>query len=161
MSRPALIGNITREKGSTPHLKMLLESLSTKEIYIARQNPDLLTEIDKIAKSPILELVDRIRGEFEVDIMDIDGAVWVDVKPIKHRVPEKYANSHFGWWFDKEENAEFEEWLRCFFLQEIRVNIWARYIAHKKERAANPVSAAQKLAERLTNASAEIYPGYA
>lgn len=121
----------------------LLDVLSAKELKILKKNEDLITRVTEICKLSKMSMFKHIKTDYGFKIDNCqNGDVWIDASEVTDPfVPEWIKPKqlvHSGWYlsFSGVEN-EFMPWARNLLLQEVRVNMWLRYLEHKLEMAAN------------------------
>lgn len=124
----------------------LLEPLPLKELKILRKNPDLLERVWAICTYTKHGLREHIRDCHAFGIVEgAAGDVWVESKIPDALIPGwistdledgKVKLPFAGWYltFSRKDNA-FEPWARSLLLQEVRTNLWMRYMEHKLETA--------------------------
>lgn len=110
----------------------MLGSLSNREIKILQKHPDLCTRIREIIKMNIAHLIRELKENFDLHIRQAGKqGIFIDIDKLEDRLPDWYQGGHTGW-VKSLQSGEFKEWAREFLLQEVRINIWTRYIEHKK-----------------------------
>lgn len=131
--RRLLIQTIGIAKSGGVIFQGLLDGLSLKELKILRNHEDLLSRLLKISKMSDAELLEIIQEDYNLLSVDLcDGNVWVDTDSLQDNIPEWFNSTHCGWHLDVQA-GEFEVWARHFLAQEVRINIWIRYMEHKKK----------------------------
>ena len=116
----------------------LLDGLSTQEVVILKEHSDLIDKVMGITKMTTIQLEAELRDEYnlEIDRYHSDD-VWISTEKLEEVIPDWFITSHCGW-FKNSGDGEFEEWARGFLMQEVRMNIWFRYLEHKKKGPALP-----------------------
>jgi len=110
----------------------LLDGLSTKEILIMRKHPELLGRVQEICKMTDVQIIAELEDEYDLEIDQYNSEnKWVCTEKLEDAIPDWFSTSHCGW-FKDARNGEFEEWARDFLMQEVRINIWIKYLEHKK-----------------------------
>jgi len=132
-NRFAYIGNLFIRHGCDLETRELLEKLSIKEIDILLKHLDLLERVKTIAKMSDMHLDHLISTEygFRVDSWS-DGDYLLSVSELDQRAPNWWQSGHIGWMFEVGNAKQFSKWAKDFLMQEVRINIWMRYIEHKK-----------------------------
>jgi hypothetical protein len=115
----------------------LLDPLTAKELKILKKNGDLVTRVTEICKLTKMGMFKHIKNDYGFEITNCqNGDVWIDASDTTDTlVPEWIKEgqlTHSGWYltFAGDEN-EFMPWARNLLLQEVRVNMWLRYMEHK------------------------------
>lgn len=131
--RSSFVNNLFIRHGCDRETRDLLEKLSNKELQILVVHVDLLDRVKTIAKMSELHLDHVIRTEygFRVDSWGA-GDYLLSVSKLEENAPSWWNSQHVGWTFQQNDVAQFCKWAREFLLEEVRINIWMRYIEHKK-----------------------------
>ena len=111
----------------------LLKTLTSKELKILRNYEDLGDRVLAISKMDSQELIDELRDVHDLDI-EFHGAfdIWISTEHVEDALPEWFSSEHYGW-FRSQKEDEFLKWAKNFLLQEVRINIWIRYMEYKKD----------------------------
>ncbi len=110
----------------------ILEGCSGKELRILKKHPDLIAQIKKIAQLDGEEITDRLETEHNLEITGFgQGRICINVERVEEKCPQWLRSDDLGWFKDTANN-EFLNWARHFLTQGIRVELWARYVEHKK-----------------------------
>ncbi len=111
----------------------LLDGLSVKELKIILRHDDLMSRLLKISKMSDEELLETIQEDYNLLVTDLcEGSLWVATEPLENNIPKWFDSTHCGWYLETEK-GEFGVWARHFLAQEVRINIWIRYMEHKKK----------------------------
>ena len=116
-------------------LKPLLDILSNKELKVLRLYEDLREQVAKISRMNAGELIKVVEDRFglEVSHTHVDSDLWIGFEDDLEALQPKWIKySHFGWYLTVED-GEFATWARDMLMQEVRVNIWMRYLRHKRK----------------------------
>ena len=116
----------------------ILDEASVDELQILRKNEDLMARVQEISRMDKKALSKCIREEHNFSIDDCNnGDIWIDASTAAERfLPSWVGGSQLpycGWYleFEKGEENDFTTWARNLLFQEVRVNIWIRYMEHK------------------------------
>ena len=133
-NRAALLYQIAL--GDKP-LRDLLEGLSTKEVEILQKHSDLVDKTKEISRMTVVQLEAELTEEYDLEI-DEHGpeGSWISTEKVEKNLPEWYESNHCGW-FRNKANGEFLVWARGFLMQDVRINLWVRYLEHKKDPSGN------------------------
>lgn len=119
----------------------LLDSLSAKELKILKKNEDLVTRVTDICKLSKMSMFKHIKTDYGFKIDNCsNGDIWVDAGDVTDPLVPEWIKAgqlaHSGWYlsFAGVEN-EFMPWARSLLFQEVRVNMWLRYMEHKLDMA--------------------------
>jgi hypothetical protein len=111
----------------------LLDGMSTKEILILKKHPDLIDKVKDITKMTLLQLLAELKDEFNLEVDQYNSNdQWISTENLEDAIPEWFTTNHCGWFKDSRDD-EFLDWARNFLMQEVRINIWLRYLEHKKD----------------------------
>lgn len=133
--RPAFINNMSIRHGLTKESRDLLQKLSSKELEILLHHDDLLDRIKEIAKMPKEELDQALRTNYKLKVDSWwAGDVLICASEEASKPPSWWQDLHIGWVFDANDTDELCAWARDFLLQEVKINLWMRYIEHKKSK---------------------------
>jgi hypothetical protein len=111
----------------------LLEGLSLKELRILRRYPDLSARVGEIARMTTPELIEALSEDYKLNPIDCHGGdVWITTRKLEDSVPDWFATEHTGWMVSLTD-GEFDAWAQHFLMQEVRINIWIRYMEYKKK----------------------------
>lgn len=134
-NKRAMAFNMSRgDKG----FQNLLDGLSAKEVIILRKHSDLIDQVRDIVKMTSIQLQAELREEYNLEIDQYhSNDVWVSTEKLEDAIPDWFTTSHCGW-FKNSRDGEFEDWARNFLMQEVRMNIWIRYLEHKKNPKPTP-----------------------
>lgn len=110
----------------------LLDTLTNKELRILRKHADLRARVLHISKMDTLQIFEELKDVFDLDIEFFNNHdVWISTERVEDAIPEWFDSHHYGW-FRSQTSGEFSEWAKNFLLQEVKINIWVRYMEHKK-----------------------------
>lgn len=141
--RPSFINNMFLRHGCDKETRELLEKLGIKELQVLLKNLDLLDRVKTIAKMSDLHLDHLMRTSYGFKVDNWSGGDFLlGVGDLDQRAPTWWDSQHVGWTFDVGNTVRFCQWARDFLMQEVRINIWMRYIEHKKaslKSSATPV----------------------
>lgn len=129
----------------------LLDSLGVKELKILKRHDDLIERVSEICKLTKMGLLKTIRNDYKFDIQNCqNGDLWIEAgESIDKLTPDwikKGQLPYSGWYltFNGDDN-NFSSWARNLLLQEVRFNVWMRYMEYKmdiasreKENTKNP-----------------------
>ncbi len=120
--------------GGDSRYQALLNGLSTKEILILRQHPDLIDAVQNIIKMTSVQLLAELKEEYDLEAdQHPTQDMYISTEKLEVCIPDWFLTDHSGWFVSSGDN--FQEWARSFLMQEVRMNIWLRYLEHKKGRA--------------------------
>lgn len=121
----------TMSQGNSEY-QTLLEGLSGKELKALRYHTDLMERIKVIANITILQALAELKEKHGLEIDQCQNQdVWVSTEKLESGLPDWFHSDHCGW-FLSIGDGEFLRWAKVFLMQEVRVNIWMRYLEHKK-----------------------------
>jgi hypothetical protein len=112
----------------------LLDTLPTKELRILQKNPDLIAEVRRLTKLTLTQAESVLEKEYDLTIdqwQTQDLVIGTDLLDVA--IPKWFTTSHCGW-FKSAHGGVFLGWAREFLLQEVRINLWIRYLEHKAKR---------------------------
>lgn len=111
----------------------LLDGLSDKELRILWRYPDLIEKVREIVKMPLVQIVAELQEEFSLEIEQYPtDNVWISTEKLEDAIPDWFTSSHCGW-FTGTGDPEFLNWARDFLMQEVRINLWIKYLEYKKD----------------------------
>jgi hypothetical protein len=138
INKAAVIRTLSAQSGYDSEMQELLDTFTTKEIRILRRYPDLIDRIYQISQMTNTSLLEVLDSEHDLrPAVSPAGTAdcWLSLGKLNSRIPLWYPVSHVGLWFDGKEGSDFREFGQFLLLQEVRVNLWMRYIEYKKEKA--------------------------
>jgi len=118
-----------------PTLLTMLQALPVNELVVLQKNEDLLERCVEIADMDVRELAPLLRDEYSIELAEFgNGEMWADTGGLDDAVPEwmEGRTRHCGWYI---ETAKLLEFGQEFLMQEVRVNIYSRYLEHKSEKS--------------------------
>jgi hypothetical protein len=128
-----LIHNLLVQKHEGATFQGLLEALSLKELRILCKHEDLVDRVSEITKMSDQELLEVVKEDYQLEPANCaTGDVWLGVENLEDRIPEDFVTRHSGWYLSLKD-GEFNVWAKHFLMQEVRINIWIRYLEHKKK----------------------------
>ncbi len=128
INRHAMVHNMV---GGDSEYQALLNGLSTREIRILRGHPDLVDTVQGIIKMTSVQLLAELKEyKLEVDQYPTQD-MWISLENLEECIPDWFSTNHYGWFVGSGDN--FQEWARNFLMQEVRINIWVRYLMDRKE----------------------------
>lgn len=128
-----LIQSIGVQKSGGNIFQSLLDGLSVKELAILRKHDDLLNRTLVISKMTEAMLLETVKEDYDLNAEEWQtGDVWISTEQIEDQIPDWFKSQHCGWYLSFEQ-GEFDVWARTFLMQEVRINIWMRYLEHKKK----------------------------
>ncbi len=114
----------------------LLDGLSVKELQILRNHPDLSERIREIRKMTLVQIIAELEEEFDLEVEKLDSSYWINTEKLEGAIPEWFNTSHAGWnpgdGSVKGTGISMIEWAKGFLMQEVRIDLWVRYLEHKK-----------------------------
>ena len=119
--------------------KVLLNTLSGRELRILHKNRDLLERIVEISQTNGVSLWTELHDRFDIEVLlcgSGTGDYWANttderVKSLPEEFKEWYkATGHTGWYLGTQ--IEFNMWAHDLLLQEVRTNLMIRYIEYKR-----------------------------
>lgn len=126
LHRTATIFNLSE---GDAQVQKLLKILPSNELRIIRKHKDLIDRVKAIVNTPVKELVDEIESQFGLVVNRFGaGEIWIDNEGLADAVPSWVDSYHFGWYTDTDKLSSF---CREFLLQEVRTNIYIRYLEFK------------------------------
>lgn len=141
-NKPAVIRNMTARQGFDSKIQELLSLLSNKELRIVAKHQDLQDRVVAISKMTPEELGDTLEKDFQLEVDQWPREeIWIHPRKLQTQIPDWFTSQHVGWEFSSQ-NDDLPKWARTFLMQEVKINIWIRYIEYKKKEAKN---------ERLNN----------
>lgn len=124
--------------GGNQTFQELLDGLSTKEIMTLKKHKDLIERIHDIVQMNEALVLQELREKYRLDLdLYQNGDVWIGTEQLEDTIPDWFETSHCGWFMNRGE-GEFMEWARRFLMQEIRINIWIRYLEDQKNPNLEP-----------------------
>lgn len=131
--RASTVSNLVTKYGGSQDMRSMLQAFTDKEINMLARYPDLTDEVYRIAIASMADLEDILREDYGLEpVLWEGGDVLVGVSSeLDKKVPSWMKSSHSGWVLSAE-NGEFRAWAQHFFLQEVKVNLWSRYLTHKR-----------------------------
>lgn len=132
-NRSAFVNNLFIQYGCDRETRELLEKLNNDELKILVKYPDLLERVKTIAKMSdfCLDHLIRTNYGFRIDSWAA-GDYLLSVSELGQRAPDWCQSEHVGWTFHTGDVPQFCKWARDFLMQEVRINVWMRYIEYKK-----------------------------
>ncbi len=110
----------------------LLDGLSTKEIITLRKHKDLIDRVYEIVRMEEPAILRELQEEHLLDLdLYQNGDVWIGTEQLEGSIPAWFETSHCGWFMNRE-GGEFVGWAKQFLMQEVRINIWIRYLEDLK-----------------------------
>lgn len=136
----------------------LLNTLGVKELKILKRHDDLIERVVEICKLTKMGLLKTIRNDYKFDVQNCrNGDLWIEAdESIGKLTPDwikKDQLPYSGWYltFNGNDN-NFSSWARNLLLQEVRFNVWMRYMEYKmdiasrkKDNTKNPFERADDL----------------
>jgi len=123
-------------------MKALLKTFSLKELKVIKKYPELVSRIAEIAKYTKIQLKTHLAEKYNINSVQSTGDVWIEAEGLEDLEPEWLVGGKdcrykgilpmSGWYlsYSEPENA-FEPWARNLLLQEVRENLWFRWMEHK------------------------------
>lgn len=134
----------------------MVESLSIKELRILNKNPALINRIKWISLQKNKEELVKIILDYGLETINCqNGDVWIGNKTELDKFSPSWADDSLpynGYYFNFDK--EFAPWARNFLLQDVRCNIWNKYL----EKKLNDRSS--KSQKNLTNNAEEYFGLY-
>ena len=115
----------------------LLDTLGVKELRILKKNEDLIDRVMEICKFTKMGLLKTIRNDYKFEIQNCqNGDVWLEAGDSVEELTPSWIRKgqlpYAGWYLTfNGDNDTFSPWARSMLLQEVRVNLWVRYMEHK------------------------------
>lgn len=133
----------------------LLDPLPIRQLRILKKNDDLVERTTEICKMTKMGLLIELRDKYGFEITNCqNGDVWIDGDASNDGLTPDWIEQgqlpFAGWYmkFNGEDN-EFEPWARNMLFQEVRTNMWIRYMEHKiaeaSKKTQNPFEQQQSL----------------
>jgi hypothetical protein len=119
----------------------LLDTLGVKELRILKKHDDLIERVVEICKFTKMGLLKTIRNDYKFEIQNCqNGDVWIEGGESVEKLTPSWISKgqlpYAGWYLTfNGENDSFSPWARRILLQEVRINLWLRYMEHKIEIA--------------------------
>ena len=111
----------------------LLSGFSHKEINILQRHSDLIVRLREISKIDETAAKLELREEYDLEIDEyLSEDCTITTEKLEDAIPKWFSSNHCGW-FMNDFDGNFLEWARNFLAQEVRMNIWLRYLEHKKK----------------------------
>lgn len=124
--------------GGSQTFQDLLEGLSTREIIVLRKHTELIDRVREIANMNEPLILQELTEEYKLDVdLYQNGDIWIGTEQLEDSIPDWFETSHCGWFMNREE-GEFLEWAKQFLMQEVRINIWTKYLEHQKDPKSEP-----------------------
>ncbi len=128
-----LVQRIGVAKSGGNIFQSLLDGLSLRELVVLREHDDLMERASEIAKMSETTLLETIERDYDLEPQTWQtGEVWVGTEQIEDRIPSWFKSQHCGWYLSFSD-GEFDVWARNFLMQEVRINIWIRYLEDQKK----------------------------
>ncbi len=117
----------------------LLDGFSGQELRVLRENPDLVSRVKEIAKMSVTQVLTELREEYSLEVDQYEeGSRWINTEKLDGAIPEWFYSDSWGEHVSARE-GEFMGWSRNFLVQDVRINIWVRYLQQeKREKSALP-----------------------
>lgn len=127
-----LIGKDNKEYGN------LLAGLSFQELQILSNHDDLVDMGRKITQFTHAQILAELQEEFGLDIDHFStNDLWIGTERLDDAIPDWFNSSHCGWFKDRLDGS-FLTWAQSFLMQEVRINIWIRYLEYKNTKKGGP-----------------------
>jgi hypothetical protein len=134
MNKRAVAFNMSKGPGDLI-FQGLLDGLSSEELVFLQKNSDLIKRVRAIAEMSVIEILREFREEYDLDVeQQGDGDFWVSTEKLEDAIPDWFPSDHVGWF---KKPGDFQEWAQKFLMQDVRINIWVRYLEHKKKTQAS------------------------
>ena len=123
---------LRRISGADRQFLQLLDELPTNELKILEHHPDLIDAIRDLSHGTLSELRSLLENQHKLEIegTSIDG-YYIDTAKLDDYWPEEASPEEVGynsWWI---EWKDLLFWMKNFLLEEVRINIFFRYIEYK------------------------------
>ena len=113
--------------------KSLLAELSDKELDMLSDNPDLVEKIHSICVIDYNNAIIILEEDYDLTIEPYrDGGCWIGVENLEPDTPSWFNSMHVGW--SVNGTLELLDFFRRFILQEIRINLWIRYMQNLNKK---------------------------
>lgn len=130
INKRAVIFNMSQQDSQ---YQKLLEGLSTKELEILRRYPELIDKLRGISKLTSTQALAELKEEYGLEVDGhMNGDVWISTEKLEEAIPDWFHSDHCGW-FKTLQDGEFLDWAKQLLMQEVRINIWIKYLEHKKD----------------------------
>ncbi len=119
--------------GGDERFKKPLRAMSTKELVILWRNPDLIVRVKQIVNMFVVDAAAELQDEYGLEIDSFEcGDMYVSTEKLEGAVPDWYRPFHVTGWLVSLEDGKFLDWAKDLLLQDVRINLWVRYLEHKK-----------------------------
>jgi hypothetical protein len=127
------VNSLFIQHGCDKETRDLLCKLPLKELDILVKHTDILGRVKNIAKMSYFHLEHLVTSQYglKVDAWG-SGDYYLGVTGIDDRAPSWWHSDHVGWIFHLGDTPQFTAWARDFLMQEVRINIWMRYLEYKR-----------------------------
>lgn len=143
--------------GTSDGALKLLKTMSAKELRLLYRHRDLLPRIEELAGLSTADLVSEVETNYglEIDYLPT-GDITINPEEVIEEVffcqLDDYPTAGWGWDIDGGW-AELGNWARRFLLQEIKIELWFRYMVHKsKKRKEDANLRMQEIEDEIENA---------
>ena len=131
LHRPAVIRNMTAQYSYDSGLQTLLSSFGSKELKLLQKSPDLIDKLHEISQMDENTAYIMLEEDFSLNMDEYGTACWVGTQNISDNEPSWVKTTHVGWAVSGME--EFMELARDLLAQQVRVNLWMRWVERKKK----------------------------
>lgn len=121
--------------------RKLVADLNSKELVALRRNEDLVARVKEISSMSQEQLVQEISEGYGLEVTScMNGDVWIGTDALDDFRPDWAVKNRqlpfAGWYLTYEpQDNEFEPWARAFLMQEVRIEVWARYLEKKIQKS--------------------------
>ncbi len=131
INKQAMVRNMG---GGNSQYQSLLNGLSAKEIKILRKHPDLIDTVRDITKMTSVQLLAELKEEYKLEVDQYPSQdMFISTERLEECIPDWFSTNHSGWFISGGD--DFQEWARSFLMQEVRINIWIRYLGHRGDES--------------------------
>lgn len=131
INRAGLIRNMMSQYSYNSVLFKLLGGLGSKELLILQNNPDLIDRLYITSKINLTTAKITLEENFSLIMEQFNDSGWVNTEKIVNNKPDWSKSLHGGWYI--EDKTDLIDLARDLLVQEIRTNLWMRWIIHQKE----------------------------
>jgi hypothetical protein len=128
-NKRAIVFNMAQQNSA---FQKLLEGLSVKELEILRRYPELIDRVREIAKMTEVQALAVLKEDYRLEVDGhMNGDVWIATEKLEDAIPDWFHSDHCGW-FKTVRDGELLEFAKSLMMQEVRINVWIKYLEHKK-----------------------------
>lgn len=137
--------NLAQESGGGEEFRKLIQDLSLEELYILRQEKNLVDRIVAITTMDTDDLREHMFKKWDMIVKPcMNEDWWVDIEVLRKRYPKWARAIVEGHYLTR---GRFEEWGRELLMEEVHVNINIERIRNFRKAAKKKEVEAQKALE--------------